>query len=208
MPLGPGLRPQPLPPQPQPDPLCFFIPAHSRVLSISQRPHPVQKQHMLPNTCDSRAILFPCLFFYSTCHLHSCLWLFTDSIVTLRNKNGNYLSVLFTATDLPLRDAPSNEQVLHTFLLNVCVDRGWQEWMLEDVPVASWGHAFPSTALALPIILCLEGQAHQWTPYGTRAEWWVLGGCGERSLHEQAVNKFCMVSKMQKHMDSCFCPLA
>lgn len=41
------------------------------------------------------------------------------------------------ATDLPLRDAPGNEQVLNTLLLNVCVDRGQQEWMLKDVPAAS-----------------------------------------------------------------------
>ena len=55
----------------------------------------------------------------------------------LRNKNGNYLSVLFMATDLPLRDAPGSEQVLNTLLLNVCVDRGRQEWMLKDVPAVS-----------------------------------------------------------------------
>ena len=55
----------------------------------------------------------------------------------LQNKNGNYLSVLFMANDLPLKDAPGNEQVLNTLLLNVCVDRGWQEWMLKDVPAAS-----------------------------------------------------------------------
>ena len=41
------------------------------------------------------------------------------------------------ATDLPLRDAPGSEQVLNTLLLNVCVDRGRQEWMLKDVPAAS-----------------------------------------------------------------------
>ena len=53
----------------------------------------------------------------------------------LQNKNGDYLSVLFMAT--PLRDAPSNERVLNTLLLKVCVDRGWQEWMLKDVPAVS-----------------------------------------------------------------------
>ena len=59
------------------------------------------------------------------------------SRLPLQNKNGNNLSLLFMATYAPLRTAPGSEQALDTLLLNVCADRGRQEWTLKDAPATS-----------------------------------------------------------------------